>query len=332
MTNFNCECEDTNNSLTLAQYRSKMFDRLGFAAVKSNPPPGMEDLLNTFLQDAQNHLYLEYPALRTRRFFRWRMQEGERFYGLLDNDENWTDAEVTVSVATPGVVTFTGDAPPNGRLISFTVEDGGELPTGITAYHRYYVVNSAGSTCNIALTANGTAIATTGTTSGQITASYSPASTCVFDFSPYSEIMSVWMVLPNNIWLPMGNGIPPSFYTTEANGGIPSRYEIRQCIEVFPAPDGPGYALYIKGHFGLRSFTEDADKATIDGELVYLWALGNAKAHYGQPDASLVGKQAGARLRNLIAGTHGTRRYIPGQPDLPPAVMPVFLPLNGAPP
>lgn len=329
---FNCECEDTNPAKTLEEYVEDMLVDLGFATIVASPPAGMALYCQKQLQRAQQQMYLQYPALRTKRFFRWTMQPGVRFYGMLDNDENWTDEEVTVSIASPGVVTFAGSAPANGRLISFTVEEDGTLPTGITAYTRYYVVNASGATCQFSLTLAGAAVDTSGSTTGQITASYSPATTCIFDMNPYAEIEGVWIVQPTNVWLPMAAGIPPVWYTTVAQEGIPARYEIRQCLEVLPAPDGPGYQLYVKGHFGLRAFTGDTDKPTIDGHLVYMWALANAKAHYGHPDASNIAAQARAHLGNLVAGTHLTKRYIPGAAMLPPAVMPSFLPLNGAPP
>ena len=330
-TGFNCECEDPTPSKTLAAYRRDMLVRLGYAAVVNNPPPGMADFCDTLLRDAQNQLYLEYPALRTRRFFRWSLEQGTRFYGIRDNDEGGIRATVTISVASPGVVTWPA-APQNGRRVSFFVAEGGSLPAPLEVGTEYFVINRTGTTCQLALTPGGTAINTTAAGSGTITAHGFPSPGCVFNLEPYHEIEGVWIVLPNNIWLPMSCGIPPEWYTTVLNAGIPSRYEIRQCIEIFPPPASSQYKLYVKGHFGLRPFDIDSDKPTIDGDLVYLWALANAKAHYQQPDAGTVGKQAQRRLENLTSGTHLTRRYVPGTKTPPPAVMPVFLPLNGAAP
>jgi hypothetical protein len=81
----NCACEEESDNLTLAEYRQKLLIRAGFAAVASNPPPGVAELFNTFLQDAQEVLYRKYPALETRRFFHWDLVEGQRFYGLRDD-------------------------------------------------------------------------------------------------------------------------------------------------------------------------------------------------------------------------------------------------------
>lgn len=127
----------------------------------------------------------------------------------------------------------------------------------------------------------------------------------------------------NGAWLPLISGIPPEFYTGISQRSLPERYEIRQCIEVFPAPD-QAYTLRIKGHFNLLPFTADADQTTIDSELVFLWALAVAKAHYGQPDANNVAAMANDYLGRLVGGKHGTRRYVPGAVPIPPAVRPVM--------
>ncbi len=237
----NCECDEENDNLTLAGYRSKLLIRTGFAAVASNPPPGTAALFNSFLQDAQDFLYKKYPALNTRRFFKWGLLEGERFYGLREDDK-----------------------------------DG-----------------------------------------------------CEVNLDPYKNIEGAWLIDLNGQWLPMTCGIPPSFYTTMCNPAIPFRYEIRQCIEIFPAPPADGYTLAIKGHFGKRPFTAEDDKPTIDGNLVYLWALANALDYYGKPAAAGIATQANDYLGQLVAGTHTGKRYIPGTRPANPAIMPVYAPWPG---
>ncbi len=142
----------------------------------------------------------------------------------------------------------------------------------------------------------------------------------------YKNIEGAWLIDLNGAWLPLVSGIPPYFYTTVNQPGLPVRYEIRQCIEIFPAPPADGYYLAIKGHFGKQPFTEDTDKPTIDGELVYLWALANALAYYGKSSADSVAEQAKVYLGQLVAGTHGSKRYVPGTRPLPPAIQPIFLP------
>src|SRR5690606_28336344 len=95
------------------------------------------------------------------------------------------------------------------------------------------------------------------------------------------------------------------------------------------APNNSDYKLWIKGHFGLRRFTEATDKPTIDGHLVYLWALSEALEYYGKPAFQSVRMEAREHLGSLTAGTHGSKRYIPGTRPLPPAVMPVLAPYPG---
>jgi hypothetical protein len=129
----------------------------------------------------------------------------------------------------------------------------------------------------------------------------------------------------NGAWLPLVSGIPPEFYTgIPVSNSLPQRYEIRQCIEVFPPPDADGYKLRIKGHYLLQRFTDDADQTTIDSELVFLWALATAKAHYGHQDANNVAAMANDYLGRLVGGKHGTKRYVPGAVPVPPAVRPVM--------
>lgn len=131
----------------------------------------------------------------------------------------------------------------------------------------------------------------------------------------------------NSMWFPLRCGIDPSYYTTQSQQGLPQLYEIRSCIEVFPVPDA-AYHLWIKGMTLLEPFTASSDRTTIDSELVFLWALGAAKAHYKQMDADDVKGQAREYLGDLISGKHLTRRYVPNVLKLPPAVEPVMTSFN----
>lgn len=84
-TNFNCDCDDTHPTETLASLRQYLMVRLGFAAMLASPPPGMPDLLNSFLIEAQNLLYHRFRMLRLERWFTWQLQQGVRFYDLAAN-------------------------------------------------------------------------------------------------------------------------------------------------------------------------------------------------------------------------------------------------------
>jgi hypothetical protein len=236
---FNCECDsEASNYATLAELRTRMMYRLGYAAQANNPPPGMVGLLNEFLQDAQRLLYRSYKELRTERFFSWTMGVGQRYYGISDNE--------------------------NG---------------------------------------------------------------CVLPFDPY-KVTWVGFEDLNQAWYPLTKGINPVLYTrAQITLGWPTAYEIRSCIEIFPAPRA-NYTLWVKAHFVIQPFTEDDDQTTIDDEAVFLMALGNAKAHYKQADSAQVLGQALSYVRNLVAGTHQTARYVPRTRIEAPMTPPRFLPLE----
>jgi hypothetical protein len=238
MVSYDATCDEGfYNNETLAELRSDLMIRLGYAAQVANPPPGMTTLLDSFLIRAQKSLYRRYRALQTERFYSWTMVVGERFYDIRDNAD---DCDKKLD---PGRITWAGIQDLNGA------------------------------------------------------------------------------------WLPLRRGIPPELYTSISFNGVPARFEVRQAIEVFPAPSA-AYTLYVKGHFGLAPFAEDTDHCTIDSELLFMWALANAKNHYGQPDAADIAAQAQTYLRDLIAETHATRRYVPGTSPDEAVPQPRFLGLD----
>jgi hypothetical protein len=228
-------------SATLAQLRYRVLVRLGFASQAANPPSGMTALINDFLVSGQQLLYRRYTALHTRRFFRWKVNPGQRFYSLKDNDED--------------------------------------------------VLSN-------------------------------------FHLDPSKKIEWVGIQDSRNVWYPLIKGISPQLYTMITKPWRPARYDIRQAIELYPAPDQT-YWLWMRGHFGMLSFVNDTDATTIDSELLFLHALANAKAHYGQPDANNIESQANVYRAELIAGTHQTAHYIPGTMPVPPAVRPSLISFQG---
>ena len=75
-------------------------------------------------------------------------------------------ALATVTIASPAVVTSPFSLP-NGSPVIFTNSGyPSALPTGLSPGTIYYVINTTGNTFNLALTAGGAAITTTGTQSG----------------------------------------------------------------------------------------------------------------------------------------------------------------------
>jgi hypothetical protein len=91
-------------------------------------------------------------------------------YGPRGNGIYYWDASIgidpvtfTVTIASPAVVTTTVQLV-DGTAISLITT--GALPTGLTPGVTYYVINSTGTTFNLATTPTGSAITTTGTQSG----------------------------------------------------------------------------------------------------------------------------------------------------------------------
>ena len=80
-----------------------------------------------------------------------------------DATTGYRTTEVTITIASPGVVTFVTAIPDNTAIQLLTT---GALPTGLVPGTVYYVVNASGNTCNLAATAGGTPIVTSGTQSG----------------------------------------------------------------------------------------------------------------------------------------------------------------------
>lgn len=82
--------------------------------------------------------------------------------------EQTAGATVTMTIASPCVVSWTAHGLPNGS--SLTLSTTGALPTGLTTGTTYYVVGAAANTFNLAATLGGSAITTTGSQSGTHTA------------------------------------------------------------------------------------------------------------------------------------------------------------------
>ena len=121
-------------------------------------------------------------------------------------------------------------------------------------------------------------------------------------------------IVRDSIYFPMRQGIWPALHSYDTVTGYPQRFDIRQCLEVWPAPDITEGSIVIRGNFGLMPLVADADRATIDDYLICQLALGTLKRHFRQPDAADYIQAGEVLLNNLVAGTHtGMARYVPGQ-------------------
>lgn len=91
---------------------------------------------------------------------------GQLYYW--DATIGYSDRPFSVTIASPGLLTLPF-APVTGQV--FYLNTTGTLPTGLAVGVPYYVVNAAGLTCNLSLTAGGTPINTSGSQSGVQTVS-----------------------------------------------------------------------------------------------------------------------------------------------------------------
>jgi hypothetical protein len=146
-----------------------------------------------------------------------------------------------------------------------------------------------------------------------------------FVLDPFKEIEWAGGQDVRNVWWPVVRGIDPTLYTMINKPWRPARFEIRQtAIEIYPSPDQT-YWLWLKASAGMTRFTQATDIPNVDSELVYMYALATAKAHFGQQDAGQVLGQAKDYLGELVAGTHSGRRYIPATNPIPPAIRPTLI-------
>lgn len=87
---------------------------------------------------------------------------------LYEQYDSVVSSTVTISIASPAVVTWSAHGLSNGKPVTFSTT--GSLPTGLTAGVQYYIVNAATNTFQVSATYGGTAINTSGTQSGVQTA------------------------------------------------------------------------------------------------------------------------------------------------------------------
>jgi hypothetical protein len=344
-TQYNCVCDMNDEpgqgfpTYTLDQMQRRLLVRLGMAAMP-NPPPGTAETINTFLEDAQNELYRMYKCFRLKRWFTWQLQQGVRFYDWNADIENTQMLIPAPTMASSTTSTASGTLAAGTYQYAYTyVNDNGETtPSQLIPV----TLSATGSiTLNFANTAgikgiNVYRMAATGpygemilsfmayvnnalswTDNGSVSPqqlsppSANGTSLCSKTLDP-RQIDGVYISRGDNVWQPLFEGIPPTMYTSRIQA-IPQRYEIRQCIEIWPAPSDDTWQLRITGDFALRRFTQPLDVTTIDPHATYLKALTDAATHYGKTNvAQAAGQSLMLYLKKLIAGTDSNTRLWPG--------------------
>jgi len=233
----NFDCDTPWPRKTMAVLRAELMTRLGFAAQVASglEVPGMDSLLTSFLQEAQELLFQRYSVFRIKRWFSFPLLNGVRHYEFDANSD-----------------------------------------------------------------------------------------TCPFKLAP-DRLYWVGISQGDEIWRELIKGVDPRDYGA-GRDSIPSCYEIRQGIEVWPAPNDDTWTLRVMGDIELQPFVESTDETTIDPRAIFLMALANVKAHMGQPDAGNYMGQLQTYVGDLQAATHATARYFPGSRGAKNAVRPLLVP------
>jgi hypothetical protein len=216
-----------------------------------------------------------------------------------DNGETTPSPCVSATLSAAGniALTFANAAGIKGINV-YRVAKNGPLQQPQMSFLAY--VNNA-----LSYTDNGSATPTT-----QVPPSANGTPVCSKTLDP-RRIEGVYISRGDNVWQPLFEGIPPTMYTSKIQA-IPQRYEIRSCIEIWPAPSDDTWQLRIKGDFSLLRFTQPRDVTTIDPHAVYLKALADAQAHYGKPNANLTAQELMLYVKKLQAGTDSNVRFWPG--------------------
>jgi hypothetical protein len=104
-------------------------------------------------------------------------------------------AEVTITIASPGVVNWTAHRLTNGRKVVLETTD--LLPTGLTAGTTYYVQNSTTNSFELSATLGGASIDTSGTQSGTHTATAPRFRIYANHFNPDGNVWSTARLAEN---------------------------------------------------------------------------------------------------------------------------------------
>lgn len=87
---------------------------------------------------------------------------------------------------------------------------------------------------------------------------------------------------------------------------IPCKYERREQLEIWPIPQSTDYKLRFEYIKTLAPLVKSSDRTSLPSEIVKLYALANAKAHYRQPDAGQYASQLNTLL-SRIKSKHRSR-------------------------
>ncbi len=334
----NCDCDDSLGSRTLGELTADLFTRLGFVDPMANVgkrslkdlrddltrragnaalagatlPPGMSDLIDGFINEAQQTLFrrleldrggLPLPARMTADGNLTTLDYVPVFnlaLALYKAHLGAGDAKVYFEITEKFLADTLNRTPPNATALckSFLQDAQRQLVRRYEAARmdRWFTWNLVQGVRFYDLPRNLEKKADT------------PCDKTI------DQLAIKWVGIQNgSVMAPMRKGIPNTMVGYTSQVGYPCYYDIKQCIEVWPAPSASTGQLRIRAGFKLGPFEDDADQPSLDEELVFLFALANGMAHFKRPDAQSVMAQFSVYLADLVADSHGTARYVPGQ-------------------
>lgn len=126
-----------------------------------------------------------------------------------------------------------------------------------------------------------------------------------------TRITEVYVVRECTIIERLKKGIPFALKSGGNPGSIPSRYEVRSCIEIWPKPT-EAMRLVVKGTLAAVDMEDPTDVCMVDPKLLKLRTIAFLKAAKGHPDANNYMGQYDRMVGDLAADSHEDMRYIPG--------------------
>ena len=313
-------------------------------------PPNAEALCTGFLQDAQRQLVRRYDAVRMDRWFSWSLVAGERFYDLNADDQSTevvpapTSSNVTVTRLLSGgfqtdtrrdfqftwvnahgetVASETVIVPTTGSgeidcvyQFDWTLPEIDDCLSPITSIKIYsmqagddgFALFFTRPASNLSYTWNSNTLPIGGAAPPTTNTTATPDELAI----KLDSLAIHWVgATLDSVEYGLREGIPPSLLLTSETGN-PRYYQIRQCLEIWPAPAASSGTIEVRAGFKTTRFEQDADLPSVDDHLVFLLALANGKAHFKRPDAQLAVQEFEVHLRDVVAGSHGAKRYVPG--------------------
>lgn len=111
----------------------------------------------------------------------------------------------------------------------------------------------------------------------------------------------------------VSQGITEKMRSDDVTRQCPTRYDtLNGQIELWPTPD-QAYDMVVRYREGPARLEQANDRPSVPSQLVFLYALASAKAHYGHADAQTAGQIFQQSLRSARSRRHENRRYFVGE-------------------